>query len=143
MNKASESDFMKLIGFGKGKGFAHKASQSLTQGVVPALNMCRFASLFANRVVLRRQMSEDCIVCLPKVTESRTMTVETRNPGPETPTIFFSSSPDEVGDNLAGSPTQRYPDPSFVFFEPTNDHSSSSSNTSSGCAGSSGGKSGS
>jgi len=143
MNEASKRNCMKLIRFGKGKGLAHKTSQALAQRIVPAFYMCGLPSVFAHGVVFRGQMSKDLVVGLPKVTEGGTVAIGRRNPRPQPPTSFFRSSADEIGDNLSSAPTQGYPDPAFVFFDPTKDQSSSNSRTSSACAGSSGGKSGS
>lgn len=134
---------MKLIRLGKRKRFTNETSQTLAQGIVPTLNMSGFTGFFANRMMFSGQMTENCIVGLPKVTEGGTMTVRAGNPRPQAPTIFFGTPTDKVGNNLASAPTECYPDPAFVFFEPTKDQSSSNSRTSPGCAGSSGGKSGS
>ena len=49
VNRESKDGLMELVGFGKGQGFAYKASQALAQGVEPALDMRRLAAVLADR----------------------------------------------------------------------------------------------
>jgi hypothetical protein len=134
---------MEFVGLGKGKRFAHKATQSLPQGVVPAFDMRGFACCFSHGVMVWRQLPKDLVVSLPKITKGGTLPIRTRNPRPQTPAIFFAASTNKVGDNLTRAAAQSYPDPTFVFFDPTNDQSSSNSSTSSAWAVSNGGSAGS
>lgn len=143
MNETPKSNFMKFVGFGKGKSFAHKTAQTLAERVVPAFNMCRFARFFTNGVMVWCQVPKDLVVGLPKITKGGTVPVCTRDPRPQAPAIFFAASANKVGDDLTGATTQSYPDPAFVFFDPTNDQSSSNSSTSSAWAVSNGGSIGS
>ena len=144
MNETPERNFMEFVGFGKGKRFAHKAAQSLAQRVVPAFDMGGFAGFFANgtqRVpVVWCELPKDLVIGFPEITKGSTMPIRTRNPRPQAPAIFFAASADKVGDNLTCAAAQSYPDPAFVFFDPTNDQSSSNSSTSSAWAVSSGGR---
>ena len=130
------------IGFGKRQRSTDKTPQSLAQCVIPSLNMRCFTRFFTNRLVLFAQQAKYLLIRFPKVAEGSTMSVSRWYPGPQTPTAFFTTSANEVGNNLACSTTQGYPNPSFVFFDSTNDHNSSNSSTSSGCASSNGGISG-
>lgn len=134
MDEPPESNFMEFVGLGKGKCFAYKATQSLAERVVPAFDMGGFACFFANRVMVWCQLPKDLVIGLPEITKGGTMPIRTRNPRPQTPAIFFAASADKVGDNLACAAAQGYPDPAFVFFDPTNDQSSSNSSTSSAWA---------
>ena len=139
MDETPECNLVKFIRLGKGKGLADKASQSLAQGVVPAFHMSRLPGFFAHRLMSSTQMTKDLIVGLPKIAEGGAMTVGAGQPRPEAPAIFFGAAPDPIGDNLTRTAAQGYPDPPFVFFEPTNDQSSSNSKMSSGWAGARGG----
>lgn len=133
---------MEFVGFGKGKRFAHKAAQSLAQRVVPAFDMGGFAGFFANRVRVWCELPKDLVIGLPEITKGSTMPLRTRHPRPPAPAIFFATSADKVGDKLTCAAAQSYPDPAFVFFDPTNDQSSSNSSTSSAWAVSNGGSAG-
>ena len=142
MNKKLESNVVIQIRFRKGKRLADKTSQTLTQSVVPSLNMSGLPSLFANRLMSLPQSAKNGLIGLPKITESGTVSIGLGQTSPEVPTAFFTAITDEVGHNLSSSSTKSYPDPAFVFFEPTKDHSSSSSRTSSALASARGGSDG-
>ncbi len=142
MNKYFQGRFVIHIGFGKRKRSADKTPQPLSQCVVPSLNMRCFTSLFTNRLMFLTQQAKHLFICFPKVAESGTLPIRCWYPRPQTPTAFFATIANEVGNNLACATTQSYPNPSFVFFDSTNDHSSSNSSTSSGRASSNGGISG-
>ena len=133
---------MILIGFGKRQRPADKTPQPLPQCVVPSLNMCCFTRFFAHRLMFLTQQAKYLFVRFPKVAESGAVSIRSWYPRPQTPTAFFATVTNEVGNNLACPTTQGYPNPALVFFDPTNDHNSSNSSTSSGCASSSGGISG-
>jgi hypothetical protein len=130
------------IRFGKRQRPADKTPQSLPQCVVPSLNMCCFTRFFTNRLVFLAQQAKYLLISFPEVAEGDTMSISDWYPRPQTPTAFFATVANEVGNNLACPTTQGYPNPSFVFFDSTNDHNSSNSSTSSGRASSSGGISG-
>lgn len=103
------------IGLGKGKGLAHKASQTLAEGVVEAFNMRRVATLLADRLMVGAQPTEDGIIAFPEIAEGGTVTVLGWNPRPESPTALFGAVADEEGDNLPSAPTERQPNPALVL----------------------------
>jgi hypothetical protein len=142
MNKHFQGCLMIDIGFGERKRSANKTPQSLSQCVVPSFNMGCFACFFTNRLMRLAQQTKYLFIRFPKVAERGTMPVSCWYPRPQTPTAFFTAVANEVGHNLACSTVQGYPNPSFVFFDSTNDHNSSISSTSSGCASFNGGISG-
>jgi hypothetical protein len=51
---------MKQVGFGKGQGFTHEASQPLAQSVEPTLDMTGLSTVLAHR--LRTKQSENVVV---------------------------------------------------------------------------------
>jgi len=131
------------IRFGKRKRAPYKTPQPLTQCVIPSLNMRCLASFLSNRLMCFSQQAKYLFVRFPKVTQGSTVPIRRWYPRPQTPAAFFATVANEIRNNLAGPTTQGYPDPSFVFFASTNDHSSSNSSTSPGWASSSGGMAGS
>ena len=139
MNKHFQSCLMIFIRFGKRKRLTDKASQPLTQCVIPPFNMRCFARLFSHRLMFLAQQAKYLLVSFPEVAVGDTVAISKWYPRPQTPTAFFAAVTNEVGNNLACSTTQRYPNPSFVFFDSTNDQSSSNSNTSLGRASANGG----
>jgi len=134
MDEEFKGNVVKFIGFRKGQGFADEAAQTLAQGVIPAFDVIGQARLFANGVMIRGNATKDSRIGRPKVAEGATMAVSGRNPVPELPTTGLTAVATPVRNHLTGTPTQRYPQPALVFFEPTNDHSSSTSSTSAACA---------
>ena len=102
------------IAFGKRQRLAHKTSETLAQSIVPALNMSGFTALFTDRAMLVRKRSENGLIGIPKVTECMAMTILCRNPMPKSPTTFFTTVADEVGNYLASLATQSNPNPAFI-----------------------------
>lgn len=142
MDKHFQSCLMIFIRFGKRQRSADKTSQSLSQGIVPSFNMCCFARLFSHRLMFLAQQAKYLLIRFPKVTEGGAVSIRRWYPRPQTPAAFFAAVANEIRNNLAGATAQGYPDPSFVFFASTNDHSSSNSSTSPGWASSSEGMAG-
>lgn len=122
------------IRFGKRKRLTNKTAQPLPQCVIPSLNMRCFTCFFTNRVMFLAQQAKNLLISFPEVTEGGTMSISDWYPRPQTPTAFFAAVTNEIGNHLACPTTQGYPNPSFVFFDSTNDHNSSNSSTSSDCA---------
>ncbi len=98
----------------KRQRLAHKASQALTQGQVPALDMVRLARAFINRVMLI--IGQHGLVALPKIAIQQAMTVRERDPTPEQAAGGLAAVTDGIGDDLARAATQRQPDPPFILF---------------------------
>ncbi len=116
MNEEFQSNFVKKIRLGKREGFADKTSQSLTQGVIPTLNMSRLTGLFAHGLMIGPQGAKNGLISLPKVAEGGALSILWGDPRPQAPGAFFAPSADEIGHNLSSPPTEGYPDPPFVFF---------------------------
>jgi len=131
------------IRLGKRKRSTHKTPQPLPQSVIPSFNMSCLTCLLANRLMCLSQQAKYLLVSFPEVAEGGTMSISGWYPRPQTPAAFFATVANKIGNYLACPPTQSYPNPSFVFFDSTNDHNSSNSSTSSGCAFSKGSVSGS
>jgi hypothetical protein len=142
MNKQFQRSLMINIRLGKRKRSTNKTPQPLPQCVIPSFNMGCFPCLLAHRLMFLAQQAKYLLVSFPKVAESSTMPINGWYPRPQTPTTFFATIANKIGNYLAGATTQGYPNPAFVFFDLTNDHNSSNSSTSSGWAASSGGMSG-
>ncbi len=139
MDEEFEGNRVKLIGLGEREGLTNKACEALPQGVVPALDMRGLPGLLAHGVVVACQGTKDLLLCLPEVTEGRAVAVRGGNPTPQAPTTLLAAVTDEVGHHLPRAATQGYPDPTFVFLQPTKDQTSSSSSTSRGLASTTGG----
>ena len=142
MDEHLQGCLMKQVRFRKGKGTPNKPPQSLAQDVIPPFNMSGFTGFFTNRLMSFSQQTKYLFVRFPKITEGGTMSIRSGYPRPQTPAAFFASVANEVRNNLTGSPTESYPDPAFVFFASTNDHSSSNSKTSPDWAWTIGGRAG-
>jgi hypothetical protein len=78
--------------------------------------MGRLAGFLAYRLMVAGQNAEYRLVGVPKIAETLTMAVGCWNPVPESPTTFFLAVANEIGNNLAGSPTKSYPNPPLVVF---------------------------
>src|SRR5215211_4141141 len=103
---------MRSVQFGKCQRLTSEASQVLTQGVVPALLMCRLPRVFAHLLVsIDRKHGS---ISTPEVPEGATATVIRRNGVPQALTGGFTVIAHYPGDNLACAPTQDCPHPAFV-----------------------------
>jgi hypothetical protein len=140
MDEEFEGNLVKLVGLGERECLADEAREALPQGVVPALDMRGVPRLLAHSLMVAAQGAKDLRVRLLEVAEGGTVAVRGRNPAPQAPTTLLAAVPDEVGHHLPRAPTERYPDPAFVFLEPTQDQTSSSSSTSPGVASTTGGR---
>ncbi len=116
MNEQFQSNLVKKIRLGKRERFADKTSQSLTQGVIPTLNMSRLTGLFAHGLMIGPKGAKNGLISLPKVAEGGALSIRLRDPRPQAPAAFFAAIPDKIGHNLSGPPTEGYPDPSFIVF---------------------------
>jgi hypothetical protein len=86
----------------------------LAQRVEPTLDMSRLAAILTDR--LMAIPGENALVSLPKITERMTARVSQRNPSPQLETTDFAAVANEVGHDLAGTPTQGHPHPALVGF---------------------------
>ena len=105
---------MHRLRFGKGQGLAHEASESLSQGVVPALNMRGLSRLFAaGRMLL---VGQDFLISVPEVGKTMTAAKSFREALPESLTSGGTAITCDVGNDLSGLATQSNPDPVFIGF---------------------------
>ena len=81
---------MKTVGLGKGQGFADKASQSLTQGVEPALDMVGLAAILADR--LMAVSGKHALIGVPEIAERAAACVGAWDASPEVQTTFWLPS---------------------------------------------------
>jgi len=112
MQKKPQTQFVHRIGLGEGQTLSDEASESLPQSVVPSLDMCRQASLFAHcRMLLRRN---DQLVGFPKVTVAMGTTIGGGNVLPEFSTSGGASVANDISHDLSGGATQSDPNPAFI-----------------------------
>jgi len=101
---------------GKGQRHAHKTSQTLPQGVIPALDMGGFSRLFAHRCVLLL-WDYRSVHCL-EVGEAVSMAIAVWNGLPQPQTRLFAAITHGRGDHLPCLTAQGNPQPGVVgFFE--------------------------
>ena len=103
---------MHFIWLWEGQSFADESADSLAESVVPTLNVASLSGLFSNRLVLARVDHRG--VCFPKVAEWSAPAIFFGNQFPELSAGFRGAVADEKWDDLAGSATQGYPNPSFA-----------------------------
>jgi hypothetical protein len=78
------------------------------------------------------QQTKYLCVGFPEVAEGSALSINSWYLRPQTPTPFFATIANKIGNYLVCATTQGYPNPLFVFFDSTKDHNSSNSSTSSG-----------
>ena len=83
-----------------------KATQPLSEGVVPAFNMGSFTGFFAHRTVLLIRDDRG-----PEVAITRAVTIAGRDAFPQLPTRFCATVTHGIRHNLACPATQGNPDP--------------------------------
>jgi hypothetical protein len=74
MEKETQTCLMHHERFGEGERFAHKASQPLPKGIIPAFDVSRFASCLADGCMLL--LRNDSLIGDPKVSGAVTRTVD-------------------------------------------------------------------
>ncbi len=114
MHEEPQTRLMHQFTLRKGQRLAHKASQALTQGQVPALDMVGLARAFSNWVMLI--VGQDGLVALPKIAIQQAMPVRERDTTPEQAAGGLAAVTDGIGDDLARATAQRQPDPTFILF---------------------------
>lgn len=107
---------MVFVGFGKRQRFAHKARQSLPQGIVPTFHMSGLTRLFTDRLMLACQVAKNDLVRFPKIAKGGTMAIRVRYPMPQSPATFFTAVANKIGNDLSRATTKRNPNPPFVLF---------------------------
>ncbi len=112
MEKEAQTSFMHKQRFGERKRLANKTSQTLSQRVIPALDMCRFSCFLSYRCVLL--FWNHCLVGLPKVGVAMPSLVGLRNGFLQGAAGLFTSISYCIGHHLSRLSTQRYPDPRLL-----------------------------
>ena len=102
---------MKTVGLGKRQGFTNETSQSLAQGVEPALDMVGFAAVFADR--LMTVSGKHALIRVPGITERVATGVGAWNAPPELQTTVAVRSPMKWH-NLACAAAQGNPHPALI-----------------------------
>lgn len=82
-DKPARDEFMIAFGFGKGQGFANKATNALAERVIPAFLVSSLPRFLADTAM--STFWEDSLVSLPKIAVGATATVGTRNGIPQRP----------------------------------------------------------
>ena len=100
------------IRFGEGQGLADKASQSLTQGVVPALHVSSLATFLPHTMMCL--LGKNFLVGLPKIAESLASFVFLWNLVPQASASLLTAVADYKGNNLTGATTKGCPKPPFL-----------------------------
>jgi hypothetical protein len=109
-----EANLMHLIGLGEGECPANEASQTLAQGVVPALHVRQLATLLTYRFV--SLFGNDSPIHLPKIAVTTSSVVTLRNPPPQPPTSSLATLAYDISNHLTSVSCQSKPHPAFVGF---------------------------
>lgn len=86
---------MKMVGFGKGQGFADTSSQALAQGIEPTLDTVGLTAVFADR--LMTVSGKDALIRIPEIAERVATGVGVWNAPPELQATGFGAVTDEEG----------------------------------------------
>lgn len=100
------------VQFGKGQGFADKAGQPLTQGIVPAFHMSCLATLLAHAAMCL--LGEHFLVCFPEIAEGQTLLVLSGDLVPQAPAGLCAAVADDKGYQLSCAATDGRPQPAFA-----------------------------
>lgn len=111
VDEESQQTIMDVIPFGKGEGFAGKASETLAQGVEPPLDMSGLTFFFANHAV--KVKVKDIGIGLPAITRGTAQVIAGNTP-PQLQGSCFAAICEPVGHDLVGAATQCQPQPAFL-----------------------------
>ncbi len=114
MHEELQTDLMHLVRLGERKRLSNKTSQTLAQGVVPALHMRQLSALLAHR--LMTLLWDNRPICLPKIAVATSPFVAFGNPLPQPATSSLAAVAYNVGDYLTSVARQGDPNPAFVGF---------------------------
>ena len=93
--------------------FANKPSQTLSQGILPALQHAPFL-LFPSRPLDAARAANHRLISTPKIGVTQSGTVCVRNGFPQTAAGFFTSISHCISNHLSRLSTQSYPDPRLI-----------------------------
>lgn len=109
MQEETDNDFVHEEGFGKGPGFANKATQALAQDVVETLDVIGEPPLGVTRAMLWG--GQDMVIALQVVGTKRAALIGERDALPKEPGGGVIARAERVSHDLAGAPTRRQPQP--------------------------------
>ena len=112
MNEQAQGNFVHPLALGEGQSLANKASETLTQRVVPTLNAASLARAFASAAA--GAPWEHFVVGQPEVAAGGAAAVRGRVALTQSAGTVGRSVAHEVRPGLAGLPTQSNPDPAGV-----------------------------
>ena len=112
INEQAHGDFMHPVALGEGECHAHKASEPLTQGVVPAFDVAGLAFAFIAQAMGAPR--KNLVVRQPKVTAGGTAAIIGWDALAQSTGAFSRTVADEVGNHLAGLAAKRNPNPAGV-----------------------------
>ena len=103
---------MHLVGFGKGEGFSYQSSQALAQGAVEAFDMVGVGFGLALGELMARNHFR---IRFPNIGKTVRCFVGSGNGFPQRKTRFAAPIANGKSHDLPGAPTERQPNPAFVF----------------------------
>ncbi len=109
-----QTDLVHLVLLGERERLSNKTSQTLAQGVVPALHMHQLSAFLAHR--LMALLRDDRPISLPEIAVAIPTFIAFGNPLPQPPTSSLAALTDNVGDHLTSVAPQGDPYPAFVGF---------------------------
>ncbi len=112
MEKEFQTGIMHKQRFGERERFANKATQPLSQRVIPSLHMRRFSRFFSDCCMLF--FWNHRLVSFPKIRVTMPFTIGLGNGFPQHLTCFLTSISHCVCDNLTRLATQCYPYPCLI-----------------------------
>jgi hypothetical protein len=114
MQEQKQSCPVQGIACGKRERLAHQCSESLAQGVVPALDVCRLPGSFPYPDMLRRR--EHGLVRLPEIRVAGGCAPGSGHLLPQIAAALLAAITQAASDNLPRVAVQRHPDPSRFGF---------------------------
>jgi len=112
MKKEVQTSLMHHWRFRKGERFAHKASQALSERIVPAFHVGRFTRFFSDRCVLL--LGDYRLVSSPEISEAVDSLIGWWHSLPQATTGSLASVSNCIANYLAALSTESNPDPTLV-----------------------------
>ena len=112
VDEEREDGEVHLVGFGKGEGFSDQSSQTLAQGAVETFDMvCARFGVTLGELLL----GNDFGIRFPNIGKAVRFFVSVGNGLPQRKTGLLATISNGKRHHLASAPTQRQPNPAFVF----------------------------
>ena len=112
MDEQLQGGLVKVVGLGKSQSLAHKAGQTLSQGVVPALDVGGFSCFLANGAV--RCGIKGQLIRFPEVAAGATGALALGDALAQSAPTVGATVADKVGDDLSGATTEGNPEPALI-----------------------------